>query len=69
VHDLGAGGAGIEVIDASALPREPFQLLLGDELREAAVAWRNCTRAGVKFAAARLPAAPPAAQGKRPAAI
>jgi hypothetical protein len=69
VHDLGPGGAGIEVLDASALPHEPFHLLLGEEWVEAAVAWRNCTRAGVKFAGARLPAALPVAQGKRPAAI
>jgi len=69
VHDLGPGGAGIEVQDASALPHGPFHLLLGEEWIEAAVAWRNCTRAGVRFAAARGTTAAPVGQAKRPAAI
>jgi rifampicin phosphotransferase len=49
IRDLGRGGAGIEVADASALPTSRFQVHLGGELVEASVAWRNCTRAGIRF--------------------
>lgn len=47
IRDLGDDGAGIEVADAAALPRERFRLLFADGLYEATVAWRNCRRAGV----------------------
>ena len=69
VRDLGPGGAGIEVLEASALPRERFELLLGDDVLEVAVAWRNCTRAGVKFGAVRQAPSAPLDRAKRPAAI
>ncbi len=49
IRDLGLGGAGIEVADASVLPASRFQLHLDGEVLEASVAWRNCTRAGIRF--------------------
>ena len=48
VRDLGQGGLGIELGDAAVLPATSFRLQVGQEVVEAAVAWRNCTRAGVR---------------------
>jgi len=69
LRDLGSGGAGIEVLDAAALPHGTFSLHYGDEVRQAAVAWRNCTRAGVRFGAAQESAGKPPLQGQRAIAI
>ncbi len=52
IRDVGVGGAGIEVADAKLLPSGSGHLQLGEEVVEVALAWRNCTRAGVSFAMA-----------------
>ncbi|MCB9885865.1 MAG: YidC/Oxa1 family membrane protein insertase [Planctomycetes bacterium] len=53
--DVGPGGAGILVANPAALPEGTFRLEVGQEVVESAVAWRNCTRAGIRFSA--VPAA------------
>lgn len=47
--DLGDAGACIEVVAAEQLPETPFELTFADRTVVAALAWRNCTRAGVVF--------------------
>ncbi len=52
IRNVSAQGAQIEIDNPSALPTAAFELHVGAEVRRASVAWRNCTRAGVKFATA-----------------
>ncbi len=49
IRDLGVAGAMIEVEDPASLPEGTFQLRFEGAVFDAALAWRNCTRAGVKF--------------------
>lgn len=55
--DLGDGGACVQMDQPDHVPEAGLRLQWGDQAVEASLAWRNCTRIGVKFDTSRLPAA------------
>ncbi|MBL8753315.1 MAG: YidC/Oxa1 family membrane protein insertase [Planctomycetes bacterium] len=67
IRDLGVAGALVEVDDPASLPDGAFQLRFRGEVRDATMAWRNCTRAGVKFDSVGVPDDANAPDSGRPA--